>query len=73
MIGGVDLWALLWFSLLMGAIFGSLLIGGKGDDEERKHYPTRFTEAMAPYVLGLSLLGTVVAGVGLFLEFLSSP
>ena len=72
MIGGIDLWTLLWFSLLMGAGFGSLLIGGRGDDDERKHYPTRYTEAMAPYVLGLSLLGAVVAGVGLLLESLSS-
>jgi hypothetical protein len=71
MMGGIDLWTLLWFSLLIGAVFGSLLIGGKGDDDERKHYPTRFTEAMAPYALGLSLLGMAVAGVGLLLESLS--
>lgn len=62
---GIDLWTVFWFSALMAAVFGSLLLGGRGVDEERKHYPTRFTEAMAPYVVALGLLGMVIPGVAL--------
>jgi hypothetical protein len=65
---GIDLWTLFWFSALMTAVFGSLLLGGRGDDEERKHYPTRYTEAMAPYVVALGLLGIAISGGALLVQ-----
>ena len=61
----------LGLTLIFGFLYGVGKWVDKANPDDRKHRPTRYEEAVAPYVIAIGLLGMAVGGIGLLIRYFS--